>query len=69
MTIYYKSIKKPKDKYARCQYEYMPDEDGYIDECGSRTDLFECDGLVLCPIHRDGTQEEWDRLRKMLWVL
>lgn len=67
--MFYESIKKPKHKDARCEYYYAPDEDGYCDDCGSEYDLFECDGIVLCPLHRDGSEKDWDKLRKMLWVL
>ena len=69
MNLPYLEIKIVTDKYARCDYEYMPDEDGDFDFCGSREDLFECDGWILCPNHRDGKEEEWDRIRKLLWAL
>jgi hypothetical protein len=69
MNLPYLSIQKVIDKSCRCHYEYPPDENGYFDFCGSDEDLFECDGFILCPEHRDGDDEEWDRLKKMLWML
>ena len=48
-VVYFPGIKYIDTK---CQYEYLPDEDGTVYMCGSGYRLVEVDGIYLCQSHK-----------------